>query len=428
MFYFSAMIESIFQKYLEVRRVTTDTRNVQPNDIFFALKGDNFNGNHFAKQALDSGASMVVVDEEVGFESERLVRVEDSLKALQALAKRYRETFSFPVIGITGSNGKTTTKELMREVLSMKYKTFATHGNLNNHIGVPLSLLAVPADCEIAIIEMGANHQKEIASYCEYAMPNYGVITNIGKAHLEGFGGVEGIIKGKGELFDYVSAHNGICLVNTELAHLDTMAERIEHKKYGFKSGGFHLEIFSEHPTLSFEFITPSDSEKQLCHSQMAGTYNLYNMATSIAIGHEFGVSAELMSKAISSYIPENNRSQWWDSGKNKVILDAYNANPSSMEAALLNLSKMENTFFIIGDMFEMGEYAEEEHRKIYSLTKELGLEGIFIGKEFQSVGATDLIDAQEALSYLKLNEIKGRIVLLKGSRGMRLEQLKEVI
>jgi UDP-N-acetylmuramoyl-tripeptide--D-alanyl-D-alanine ligase len=338
------LIDLIFQKYLQVRRVTTDTRNVQHNDIFFALKGDNFNGNHFAQQALDSGASLVIVDEEVNIDSDRIVLVENALIALQALAKRYRETFTFPVIGITGSNGKTTTKELMREVLSMKYRTFATHGNLNNHIGVPLSLLSVPADCEMAIIEMGANHQKEIASYCEYAMPNYGVITNIGKAHLEGFGGVEGIIKGKGELFDYVSARKGMCLVNTELAHLDKMAEIIPHKKYGFKSGGFHLEIVSEHPTLSFEFRTPSDSESQICHAQMAGTYNLYNMATAISIGHEFGVSASEMSKAFAAYTPENNRSQWWNSGKNKVILDAYNANPSSMEAALLNLSKMENT------------------------------------------------------------------------------------
>jgi UDP-N-acetylmuramoyl-tripeptide--D-alanyl-D-alanine ligase len=422
------MIEFIFQKYLESRSVTTDTRNVQPHDIFFALKGENFNGNQFAQQALDAGASLVVVDEELGYVSERIVRVENSLVALQALAKRYRETFSFPVFGITGSNGKTTTKELMREVLRMKYKTFATHGNLNNHIGVPLSLLAVPADCEMAIIEMGANHQKEIASYCEYAMPNYGVITNIGKAHLEGFGGVEGIIKGKGELFDYVSAHNGLCLVNTELQHLGEMSERIQHKKYGFKSGGFHLEIVAEHPTLSFEFSTPANDGKFICHAQMAGTYNLYNMATAIAVGHEFGVSSELMCKAIANYSPENNRSQWWDSGKNKVILDAYNANPSSMEAALINLSKMENTFFIIGDMFEMGDYSHEEHMKIFNLTKELGLEGIFIGKEFQSVGATDLINAQEASAYLKLNEVKGRIVLLKGSRGMRLEQLKEVI
>lgn len=422
------MIEFIFQKFLEVRRVTTDTRNVQAKDIFFALKGDNFNGNQFAQQALDAGAALVIVDEEVGLSSERLVRVVSSLAALQALSKRYRETFAFPVIGITGSNGKTTTKELMREVLSMKYKTFATHGNLNNHIGVPLSLLAVPTDCEIAIIEMGANHQREIASYCEYAMPTYGVITNIGKAHLEGFGGVEGIIKGKGELFDYVSTHNGICLVNTELAHLDKMSEHIQHKKYGFKAGGFHLEFISEHPTLSFEFCIPTGDEKLICHTQMAGTYNLYNMATAIAVGHEFGVSAELMSKAISSYTPENNRSQWWDSGKNKVILDAYNANPSSMEAALINLSKMENSFFIIGDMFEMGEYAAEEHLRIFQLTKELGLQGIFIGKEFQMVGATELLNAQSALEYLKLNEVKGKIVLLKGSRGMRLEQLKEVI
>ena len=428
MFYFSTMIEFIFQKFLEVRRVTTDTRNVRTNDIFFALKGDNFNGNHFAQQALDAGAALVIVDEEVGHSSERLVRVESSLAALQALSKLYRETFTFQVIGITGSNGKTTTKELMREVLSMKYKTFATHGNLNNHIGVPLSLLSVPADCEIAIIEMGANHQREIASYCEYAMPTYGLITNIGKAHLEGFGGVEGIIKGKGELFDYVSTHKGMCLVNTELAHLDSMAERIPHKKYGFKSGGFHLEILSENPSLSFEYSAPGESEKHFCHSQMAGTYNLYNMATAIAVGYEFGVPADLMCQAISSYTPENNRSQWWDSGKNKVILDAYNANPSSMEAALVNLSKMENTFFIIGDMFEMGEFAEAEHKKIFELTQELRLQGIFIGKEFQAVGATELLNAQDALEYLKLNEVKDKIVLLKGSRGMRLEQLKEVI
>jgi len=422
------MIEFIFKKFLDVRSVTTDTRNVRLNDIFFALKGDNFNGNNFAQLAIDAGAAIVVVDEEVNVSSDRIVRVENSLDALQELAKRYRQTFSFPVIGITGSNGKTTTKELMREILSMKYKTFATHGNLNNHIGVPLSLLSVPADCEIAIIEMGANHQKEIASYCEYAMPNYGIITNIGKAHLEGFGGVEGIIKGKGELFDYVSAHNGMCLVNTELAHLDKMAEPIQHKKYGFNSGGFHLEILSEHLTLSFEFSTPGEKERGICHSQMAGTYNLYNMATAIAVGHEFGVSLEQMCNAISSYTPENNRSQWWDSGKNKVILDAYNANPSSMEAALVNLSKMENTFFIVGDMFEMGEYAEGEHKKILELTKELGLQGIFIGKEFQAVGATELLNAQGAIEYLKLNEVKDKIVLLKGSRGMRLEQLKEVI
>ena len=427
-FYFSTMIEVIFKKFLEMRSVTTDTRNVKKNDIFFALKGDNFNGNHFAEQALDSCASLVIVDEEVNVTSERIIRVGNALTALQSLAKRYRETFAFPVIGITGSNGKTTTKELMREVLSMKYKTFATHGNLNNHIGVPLSLLAVPADCEMAIIEMGANHQKEIASYCEYAMPNYGVITNIGKAHLEGFGGVEGIIKGKGELFDYVTSHGGMCLVNTELVNLNTMAESIQHKKYGFKTGGFHLQTIDEHPTLSFEFSTPSDDTIYKCYAQMAGTYNLYNMATAIAVGNEFGVSSEQMCKAISSYTPENNRSQWWDSGKNKVILDAYNANPSSMEAALLNLSKMENTFFIIGDMFEMGEYAEAEHQKILELTKELGLQGIFIGKEFQAVGATELLNAQGALEYLKLNEVKDKVVLLKGSRGMRLEQLKEVI
>lgn len=422
------MIDLIFQKFLESRSITTDTRNVKRNDIFFALKGDNFNGNHFAQQALDAGALLVVLDEATQAKSERIIHVQDALIALQALAKRYRETFSFPVIGITGSNGKTTTKELVREVLSTKYKTFATHGNLNNHIGVPLSLLSIPEDCEIAIIEMGANHQREIASYCEYAMPNFGVITNIGKAHLEGFGGVEGIIKGKGELFDYVSIHDGTCLINTELPHLDIMSASIPHKVYGFNSGGFHLEIQSENPTISFEFSTPSDKKLFTCQTHMAGNYNLYNMATAIAVGHEFGVHSEAMCAAIANYVPQNNRSQWWDSGKNKVILDAYNANPSSMEAALLNLSKMKNTFFIIGDMFEMGEYAFSEHEKIFEMTRHLGLKGIFIGKEFKAVGATDMLTAEDALAYFQSNEVMGKIVLLKGSRGMRLEQLKEVI
>jgi len=423
-------MEKLLEHYLTVRKVTTDTRAIEANAIFFALKGEHFNGNLFAKQALDLGASRVVVDEEVGFEDDRVIRVPNALQALQELAKAYRETFTFPVLGITGSNGKTTTKELVCEVLAKKYKVFATKGNLNNHIGVPLTLLAVPADCNFAIIEMGANHQGEIGSYCTYALPDFGVITNVGKAHLEGFGGVEGIIKGKGELFNAVQAHGGICFANTELPHLGAIVSDKRHVVYGFSQGDIQLHIEQESPVLRMKVRHVNTQAEAVCTTQLAGGYNAFNVATALAIGNYFEVPFTDMIEAVASYVPDNNRSQWWDSGKNQVILDAYNANPSSLEAALRNLATMSNTFFIVGDMFELGDYAREEHQRILDLAFELGLTGVAIGKEFHACESsfTTFETVEEAKKEFSTNPLTGKIVLLKGSRGMKLEQMKDIL
>ncbi|MFM7769137.1 MAG: UDP-N-acetylmuramoyl-tripeptide--D-alanyl-D-alanine ligase, partial [Bacteroidota bacterium] len=322
-------LEVIFNAFLNNQIVCTDTRSIAAGCIYFALKGERFNGNEFAAKALELGASVVVVDEEVEAlqNDSRVIVVEDSLRALQDLAKLYRKTFQFPVLAITGSNGKTTTKELIREVLSKKFKVYATEGNLNNHIGVPLSLLRVPKNCEFAIIEMGANHQGEIASYCEIALPDYGLITNIGKAHLEGFGGVPGIIKGKGELFDSLRERGKVAFVNIELPHLESMIKGMNYTAYGFEQDGMQIQLMKESPTISFIFKTGNSLVWQECETNLAGTYNLYNVASAIAVGRYFEVEMNLISDAITSYAPNNNRSQLWKSDNNEVILDAYNAN-----------------------------------------------------------------------------------------------------
>lgn len=422
--------EKIFNAFLEKRLVTTDSRNIPSGSLFFALKGENFNGNAFATQALAQGAAYAVVDEVLseGSLDQRLIVVDDALKALQNLAADYRNTFQFPVLAITGSNGKTTTKELIREVIAKKFKVYATEGNLNNHIGVPLTILRVPADCEFAIIEMGANHQKEIASYCKVACPDYGLITNIGKAHLEGFGGVEGIIKGKGELFDSLRANKKMGFVNTELPHLTGMIQTMNHVAYGFNADPFRIEIVKETPTLDFRFSVNAGATYIHCLTQMAGTYNLYNIASAIAIGNYFQIGDQEIADAIAAYNPTNNRSQLWNSGKNHVILDAYNANPSSMEVALRNLVHFENPFFILGDMFELGEYCKQEHERIVNLAMELNLDGYFVGEFFSQVHAKSFVSVEALRAFLISNDIENKTLLLKGSRGMRLEQLKDLL
>jgi len=422
--------EKIFNAFLEKRLVTTDSRNIPSGSLFFALKGENFNGNAFATDALAQGAAYAIVDEvfnEGGFD-EQLIVVNDALKALQNLAADYRNTFQFPVLAITGSNGKTTTKELVREVIAKKFKVYATEGNLNNHIGVPLTMLRVPADCEFAIIEMGANHQKEIALYCDIVHPDFGLITNIGKAHLEGFGGVEGIIKGKGELFDSLRANKKIGFVNTELPHLTSMIQTMNHVAYGFNADPFRIEIMKETPTLDFRFSVNAGATYIHCLTQLAGTYNLYNIASAIAIGNYFQIADHEIADAIAAYNPSNNRSQLWNSGKNHVILDAYNANPSSMEVALRNLVHFENSFFILGDMFELGEYCKQEHERIVNLAKELNLDGYFVGEFFSEVYAKSFISVEALRAFLISNPVENKTLLLKGSRGMRLEQLKDLL
>lgn len=422
------MDELIFQHFLKIKSVSTDTRNIQPNSIFFALKGDTFNGNLFAKQALEQGASLAVVDEEVDSSDTRIVRVDCALKALQQLALNYRRTFSIPFLAITGSNGKTTTKELIRDVLTKKYKVHATLGNLNNHIGIPLTLLSIPQDCEFAIIEMGANHQKEISSYCLYTEPNYGLITNMGKAHLEGFGGEEGVIKGKRELYDYLALNGGKAFINIELPKLKEAAGTVDTIPYGLDQPGFELKIIRENPVITYELIYKTRITK--ASTNLVGAYNLFNIASAITVGLYFKVKDPDIHTAISSYKPDNNRSQLTHTNRNTIILDAYNANPTSMGHALLSLASQQASmpYFIIGDMRELGEASHAEHKKILELITDLQLEGIAIGKDFSAVSAGFDIQTfrnlEDASAFLRSETLSKKTILLKGSRGMHMEDL----
>ena len=418
------MIQRIFEQFLIARSVTTDTRKINPGDIFFALKGGNFNGNTFAAKALEMGASMVVIDEPQQPHDERMVLVDDVLTALQHVAKMYRESLNIPFLAITGSNGKTTTKELIRDVLAQRYRVSATIGNLNNHIGVPLTLLAIPADCELAIVEMGANHQGEIRSYCEYALPTHALITNMGKAHLEGFGGEEGVVKGKKELYDFVHASDGVIFVNTDLEKLRRASQGMKIIPYASND----LECVSESPTLVYSHIH-NDVRSEYA-TQLAGAYNLYNIASAIVVGEHFGVSNEQIHAAICAYTPENNRSQVKRTERNTLIMDAYNANPTSLEFALEALSKQssDQKFFVIGDMLELGDMGPAEHRHIIEVARRLALKGILVGPIFKSVWKEDDYDVFEnnlaAKAYLETQAIRDHVILIKGSRGIKLEEV----
>jgi UDP-N-acetylmuramoyl-tripeptide--D-alanyl-D-alanine ligase len=425
------MIQRIFEKFLEVRPhlrpgsgVATDTRKINQGDIFFALKGGNFNGNTFAAQALELGASMAVIDEPQTHYDERMVLVEDVLIALQQVAKMYRKSLSIPFLAITGSNGKTTTKELIRDVLAQRYRVSATMGNLNNHIGVPLTLLAIPVDCELAIVEMGANHQGEIRGYCEYALPTHALITNMGKAHLEGFGGEEGVVKGKRELYDFTHASGGVVFVNTDLEKLKRSAEGMKIIPYSSNA----LECVSESPTLVYAYV--HDGVRKEYRTQLAGEYNIFNIASAIAVGEHFGVSNEKIHAAICAYAPENNRSQIKRTERNTLIMDAYNANPTSLEFALEALSKQsaDKKYFVIGDMLELGEMGPSEHRHIIEVAQRLQLNGILVGPIFQSIWKEGDYPVFEnnvaAKSFLETQAISDYVVLIKGSRGIKLEEV----
>jgi UDP-N-acetylmuramoyl-tripeptide--D-alanyl-D-alanine ligase len=418
------MIQRIFEQFLKVRSVTTDTRKINTGDIFFALKGGNFNGNTFAAKALEMGASMVVIDEPQQPHDERMVLVEDVLTALQQVAKLYRESLKIPFLAITGSNGKTTTKELIRDVLAQRYRVSATIGNLNNHIGVPLTLLAIPADCELAIVEMGANHQGEIRSYCEYALPTHALITNMGKAHLEGFGGEEGVVKGKKELYDHVHASGGVIFVNTDLEKLRRASEGMTIIPYSSNT----LECVSESPTLVYAHV--HNGLRSEYATQLAGAYNLYNIASAFVVGEHFGVSYEQIHAAICAYTPENNRSQVKHTERNTLIMDAYNANPTSLEFALEALSKQsgEHKFFVIGDMLELGDMGPTEHRHIIEVAQRLGLKGILVGPIFKSVWKDGDYEVFEnniaAKAFLETQAMRDRVILIKGSRGIKLEEV----
>jgi len=423
-------IHDLHAIFLANPSISTDTRKIKENDIFFALKGENFNGNTYTQKALDSGASYVVIDEEKYVSNNKTILVDNVLKTLQDLANYHRKKCKAQVISLTGSNGKTTTKELINAVLSTSYRTIATKGNLNNHIGVPLTLLTIKPDTEIAIVEMGANHLNEIEFLCEIAEPDFGYITNFGKAHLEGFGGVEGVIKGKSELYDYLISSNKSVFLN---ADDPIQLEKLKGftKKYGFSTTQakyFNIELINAQP---FVNLKVEDVE---INSNLIGTYNFTNCCAAIIIGKYFNIELPKIKYAIEKYIPDNNRSQIINTKGHYIILDAYNANPSSMKVALENFHKLEkpNKILILGDMFELGNSSREEHQIIANLASSLNFEEvILVGENFQLTdsNAINLTNFNALKTYLDKYDLPEKsTILIKGSRGMALERVLECL
>lgn len=456
-------IKEIYKIYQQHPSIQTDTRKLKEGDFFVALKGPKFNGNQFALQALDNGAVYALIDE-MPVESElkaaelsepgitkRLLLVDDGLTALQQLAKFHREQLKIPFIAITGSNGKTTSKELIYTVLASHFVTYTTQGNLNNHIGVPLTLLSIRKDAQMAVIEMGANHQKEIESYCSYTLPTHGVITNCGKAHLEGFGGIEGVRKGKGELYQFLRDHNGTAFVYSDYDYLQPMSAGIANiVHYGQNKGLVQGRIEASEPFLTVavtagleSVASGSDSsstapqQEILIKSQLVGDYNLPNILCALTIGKFFGVPTAKMIKAIEDYAPSNSRSQLIEQGTNHIILDAYNANPSSMKVAIENFARIHanRKILLLGGMMELGAESIAEHKALVELIASLGFkEVVLVGGDFiytkdlftQYTNANFIYkdNALEARDWLQQQNPQDSYILVKGSRSMKMEQV----
>ncbi len=425
-------IEYLYTIYLKHLVICTDTRKISSGCLFFALRGENFDANTFAAQAISLGAAFAVIDNKDFAKNEQYILVEDVLTTLQDLAKHHRKQLSIPIIGLTGSNGKTTTKELIKAVLAEKYKTFATKGNLNNHIGVPLSILSIHSDVEIAVIEMGANHQKEIEFLCGVAQPTHGLITNIGMAHLDGFGGFEGVKKGKAELFTFLKSHQGTTFIyrdNPYLIEMSQVANLSTVVYYGKeRENTISGKLKHSDPLIEFEWATHEASYE--ARANITGAYNFENILAAVCIGHFFELTPLQINTGLAKYYPNNNRSQLTKTEHNTIICDFYNANPSSMTAALNNLKLLNaaEKIAIIGDMFELGDEANNQHEYIVQLATINAIETLFIGSCFyefkDKYPGNYFITPIEAAQYLNKNRIKGKLVLLKGSRGMALEQL----
>lgn len=417
-------IAELYKIYLNHPVISTDTRKVSKGCLFFALKGENFDANTFAEQAINEGATYAIIDNVNFKKSEAYILVDDVLKTLQRLANYHRKQFTIPFIGITGSNGKTTSKELINAVLSQKYKTIATQGNLNNHIGVPLTILSIPQDCEIAIIEMGANHIGEIEQLCEISEPTLGIITNIGTAHIEGFGSREGVIKAKSELYHFIKENNGKLFLNEDDDLLTKLAEDIPSFKYS------RLEInnISSNPFLSFEW------KNIKIETQLYGEYNIPNILAAIKIGEYFNVEITAIKAALEHYVSTNNRSQIVKLPNHTLYLDAYNANPTSMNAAIDSFSKLVDTkkLLILGDMLELGHVSQEEHQKVADKINQLKLNALLVGNEFQQIKNNyelkSVKNTDEAIAWLENNLNTFNSILIKGSRGIRLEKISEYI
>lgn len=417
-------ITELYQLYTQTYLVDTDTRKIRKGSLFFALKGDNFNGNEFAAEAIKSGASYAVIDEEKYNTLSNTIMVGNVLETLQKLANFHRKQLALPIISLTGSNGKTTTKELINAVLSKKYVTAATAGNLNNHIGVPLTLLSMTPKTEIGIVEMGANHLKEIELLCKIAEPTYGLITNFGKAHLEGFGSVEGVIKAKSELYDFLRLTNGTVFINTD----DELQVKQSAGINAIEFNGKAIKFIEANPFVKVQF------KNVIIESKLIGKYNYNNISAAVAVGNHFNVFEKDIKNAIENYTPANNRSQIIQKGTNKIILDAYNANPSSMRAALENFAqlKAENKAVFLGDMFELGKDSKTEHEKIANLVASYHFSKVFlIGKAFSATAAKNAFVSESFESFknsTNYSNINNATILIKGSRGMALERLLDLL
>ncbi len=450
--------EDIYQLFIQHPVISTDTRKIVPGSLFFALRGEKFDANTFAEQAIAQGAAYAIIDNPEYQLNEKYILVDDGLAALQDLARYHRKQLTIPVVGLTGTNGKTTTKELINAVLSQKFKTLATQGNLNNHIGVPLTILSINSTHEMAVIEMGANHQKEIELLCSISQPSHGLITNIGKAHLEGFGGVEGIKKGKGELYDFLSREvgksespeagsleQGVAFVNGDDKVLMDMQRARDLKKvvlYGTNNRDNAVigKLTENSPLLSLQWTNNKTGETHSVKTQLTGAYNLDNILAAICIGTYFELDADAINKGVEGYQPQNNRSQIKQTATNTLICDYYNANPSSMFVAIENIGKLtaDRKVLILGDMFELGDESAAEHEAIIRKALATNVdECIFIGKDFLAQkwkfkgdklkNATFHATVENAITALKFHPVKNSTVLIKGSRGMALERLVEL-
>jgi len=431
-------IEALYEVFTKANAgVCTDTRNILKGSLFFALKGQSFNANQFAATAIEQGCAYAIIDEAPEVSHDQFILVPDVLTALQELAQHHRRQFSIPFLAITGSNGKTTNKELIHAVLSRKYNTLATIGNLNNHIGVPLTLLRVNRQHEFAIIEMGANHQGEINALCNIAEPDFGLITNIGKAHLEGFGGIEGVKKGKSEMYRYLKAKGGKIFVNGDDEVLVELAGNNDKVTYGCKK---LYDVIGKDCTsgenVSLKYTTRYGDKDWLklpqINTKIIGAYNFINCLTAACVGNYFKVDDASIAEALEGYTPNMNRSQLLNTARNTLILDAYNANPNSMKAAIDNFAKhsAQNKLLLLGDMFELGEYSNEEHQRVVALLQQHGFNKVvLVGEEFYKTAAADYLKfttTAECAEYLKQTAVSGATVLIKGSRGMKMESLKE--
>jgi UDP-N-acetylmuramoyl-tripeptide--D-alanyl-D-alanine ligase len=427
-------LHELYKIYRKFPDISTDSRDIRPGCLFFALKGEHFNGNRFVAEALEKGAAWAIADEKECPPGDRITRVDDGLHTLQQLASYHRQECRFKIMAITGSNGKTTTKELCSFVLSGKYRLYATRGNLNNHIGVPLTLLAIPPDTEIGIVEMGANHPGEIGFLCRIAQPDYGLITNIGKAHLEGFGSLQGVTAAKGELFDYLAGNDGIVFANAGDENLRTIIPRERNRVILYNSPGtFWAERKGD--GLFLELVMHDHNEKYPVKSRLVGTYNKENIVAAYAVGKHFGIPSPRITESIEAYSPSNNRSQFIRTLHNEIIMDAYNANPSSMKAAIENFIAMKHAsgLLILGDMLELGESSVSEHQAVIDLLRKQGVRPVIcIGTHFEipakSAGYTWHPDVSALQKALTDSPIRESFILIKGSRGNRLEKIVDLL